>query len=401
MMQRQLTTIAFMLCSSFIIGEKIVHSADVDDGWRQALREGIEARRSAIHSLKLKYTVVTELTDVQAAALKRILEQSVKDGTKSRKEVDQMLKHPAPRTETTKVELLMSGGKIAASSTDAAPDGQSFRMVFDGEILTVFDGDSGKRARGTPEDALPETTIESLCRLQNMTLERLLELPRATSTLLPPAAENGDVVFRVRATSEPPKDSEVSKAQSEVMAEINTTKSFWPEHLVESFLPNDPDKPGVRYILREVRFSDFQKAGGIDIPRKIEETNSRLFNTTDDSGDIGVACGVDTRNTLIVDDIAINEPVDASEFVLNFPPGASYLDLDGDTKIVDPDGTIQNLSATLGKQYPVTEDKRNERAWGTGVWPWVGATTLLLAVAGALYSVRHLRAKGSAKCNAS
>jgi len=395
-MQRQLSAIALVLCSSFFVGDKIAHSADVDDGWRETLREGIEARQSAIHSLKIKYNVVTELTELHEAMRKRVLENMATDGTRSREEVDQMLKHPPSPTSTTTYKLVMSDGKIASSSVDDAPDGQgqSIHMVLDGEILTALqNGGLGWRRRATPEEALPETTIDNLSRLDDWSLQELLADPRATSTLLPRTADNGDVVLQVTFTTE--KDPETGR-QWEMIAEINATKSFWPRHLVETYLPNhEDDKP--RYIMQEVWCSDFQTTGGIDIPRKIEKNISSMS--------VG---GVVRRFTLLVDHIAINEPVDLSEFVLNFPPGASFLDLDGETKIVDPAWTVENLAEKPGvakvlsinkaDTYEAPSELRLEVTqckWGICAWPWValGATSLLLVIFAC--SFRFLRPRRS------
>ncbi|HEX4145936.1 MAG TPA: hypothetical protein VHY91_20715 [Pirellulales bacterium] len=354
-----------------------------DDGWRETLREGIEARESAIHSLRIKYAVVTELTELHEAMRKRALEKMAKHGTRSREEVDRLLKHPPSPTSTTKYKLVTSDGKIASSSADVAPDGQgqSIRRVFDGEILTALQGDGlGTRMRATPEDALPETTIDSLCQIDDFSLQEFLADPKATSTLLPQTAGDEDVVFQVTLTTE--KDSETG-GQWEIIADINATKSFWPQHLVETVLSNAEGEPQ-RFIMQEVRCSDFQTTGGIDIPGKIEKNISSMS--------VG---GVVRRITLLVDQIAINEPIDASEFVLTFPPGTSYLDLDGEQKIVDPDWAIERLAAKIAKQYPVTDDTRNEQAWSSGPWQWVGATTFLLAVVSALYSLRYLRARRS------
>jgi len=401
-MQRQLSTIVFMLCSSFIIGEKIVHSADVDDGWRQTLLEGIEARESAIHSLRVKYTVVTEATELARARRTKQVQDRVKDGELTQEEADKELSKPWLAKMVRNFELLIGDGKIAAATAYPDPDSslRPTRVVFDGEVLTMLEGYSGLRQRTTPDEALPTISISSLSRVRGIPLQDFIKLPPVRCNLLPRTPQNGDIVFQVIATSEPTKRDGVQVQQTEIIAEINATKSFWPQYVAEGFFFNEDD-PKTVYNNREVRFSDFQKAGDIDIPCKIEETLSDVVNTTGGYFDLRRDWGVTTRTTLIVNEIAVNEPIDASEFVLNFPPGTRYIDLDGVPKIVDQDGTIQNLSATLGERSPVTEDSRNERAWGIGAWPWVSATTLLLAVVSALYSVKFLRAKGSAKCNAS
>ena len=174
-------------------------------------------------------------------------------------------------------------------------------------------------------------------------------------------------------------------AQSELIAEINATKSFWPQHFVEVFLPNNEDLPNERYVMREVRLSEFQKSGGVDFPGKVEEIDSDLRETTEGSGDTGVVCEVMKTTTLLVSEVAINGPVDPSEFVITFPAGTRFLDLDGETKIVDPDGTIENLSARFGEQSS-----------GARQWMALGATTLLLAILVAVCSFRFLRARRSA-----
>jgi hypothetical protein len=223
--------------------------------------------------------------------------------------------------------------------------------------------------------------------------------------LLPRTAAGGDVVFQVTFTDEPGKLEGVEVQQSETTVEINATKSFWPRYLAYGFFFN-VDNPKTLFNWREVRFSDFQKVGNIDIPRKIEETCSDIVNTTTGEFDLGRDWGVTDRTTLIVNEIAVNEPIDASEFVINFPPGTRYRDLDGHEKLVDPNGTIENLSEKLGKRYPVSEYTRNEALremgvkvtqskWGIGVWQWVtlGATTLSLAVVFTVYLTRYLRAR--------
>ncbi|HEX4145935.1 MAG TPA: hypothetical protein VHY91_20710 [Pirellulales bacterium] len=351
MMQRYLRTIALALCSSFIIGEKIVHSADVDDGWRQTLLEGIEGRESAIHSLRVKYTIVHESTDLARAQSMKVLRERVEEGRLSQKEADKEASEPWRRKIVTNVALLMSGGKIAAATADADPNSgwEPKRVVFDGEVLTRLEGDLGDRKLATPDEALPSTTIDSFSLVGTMPLQDFIKLSGAKCTLLPRTAASGDVVFQVTFTDQPQKHEGVEVQQSETTVEINAAKSFWPQYLPYGFFFN-VDTPKTLFNWREVQFSDFQKAGNIDIPHKIEETCSDIVNTTTGDFDLGRDWGVTARTTLIVNEIAINEPVAASEFVLTFPPGTRYIDLDGVPKIVDPDGTIRNLSATLGER---------------------------------------------------
>ena len=95
---------------------------------------------------------------------------------------------------------------------------------------------------------------------------------------------------------------------------------------------------------RQVVLSDFQDVGGVAFPRQVVARDFEYLSRWDARTKEWVPVGGETViRTVVVEDVAINVPVDDSAFVIKFPEGA-WIYEDGKSHRVNADGSLMNLS---------------------------------------------------------
>ena len=358
-------------------------NAEDDRALKREILDGIKTREAAIHSLNVRYTATTEFTPWYA--------EYWRDNFAGRHQMPWMRwlakwktrKMPVG-TETCHYDLIAKDGKFAYSClTEARPPGRRApeQGVFDGEVFTVLqDGSQSRASRATGKELLSVLGIDQRlygefstmfgaghlsARLATTSedagaasavgipaddrseLQGLIELDASRVSRLASPEGTEDIVFRVGISHGMGRSADERSMAVQYTVDVNASKSYWPQRWETNFVYHAyQGLPEARCVDRLVELSDFTDVGGLAFPRKLEARDFQYtgpfdLKTSQWRNPVG---GVTKIDTIAVEEIAINVPVDNSAFVIEFPVGTSFLDLDGNTYVVNADRSLTNLS---------------------------------------------------------
>jgi hypothetical protein len=326
------------------VGSDVVTNAEDDRALKREILDGIRSREAAIHSLKVRYTVTEEFTPW---CREYVGERMVQEH--SLPWMRWLAKRRARKmplgTRIGHYELMAKDGLCAYSRLKDYSRFYPRCRTSDRENFAILDdGRPGDRGPAWWAERLWVLGIDGRLCAELSTLYRqgnicFIDLPdfeqffeRETSKVSRLASPAGteDIVYRVGISVPDGVGSAV-----EYTVDVNASQSYWPVGCEMNYVrPAHQGLPEARSIRRQVVLSDFRDCDGVVFPRKLVardfDSEGRMDPKTGQRSPIH---GEVTRiNTIVVEEMAINVPVDDSAFVSASPEGgAGFLNLDGKT----------------------------------------------------------------------
>jgi hypothetical protein len=329
------------------VGSDVVTNVEDDRALKRELLDGIRSREAAIHSLKVRYTVTEEYTPRYREDWGEQMAQ--KHSLPWMRWLAKIRARKMPLgTSIGHYELIAKDGLCAYSRLkDLSRFYPQCRTSGRESFAVLDDGRPGDRGPAWWAERLWVLGIDgrlcaelstlyrqgNICFSDLPDFEQFFELEASKVSRLASPAGTEDTVYRVGISVPQEQFGDERSSVVEHTVDVNASKSYWPVGCEMNYVhPAHQGLPETRDISRQVVLSDFRDCDGVAFPRKLVardfDSRGRIDPKTGEWSPIN---GETRINTIVVEEIAMNVPVDDPAFVSESPQGARFVDLDGRT----------------------------------------------------------------------
>lgn len=319
------------------------------------IADGMDARRSKIASIKVRYFVRVERTEefyrTWERKEKRRADARAAQGVPSRRPAWS----PPPRNEWHGYTLVQMGDRRSYEVRDVDDGGRPFvaqRGVYDGEVLRHLNLPVKDAIvhRIAPDEVIRFPTVGTVLSVEGVDIPSYLRDGKIKAQVVRERVEAGDIVADLvtRRDYVPSRDLPVV-VTTEHRITVNLSKDFWPIRIDEHVLARDTSA-GRRLETHQEQttINGLRDVAGVYYPTSIA-TAAFTYDVEHKPGSLIAEIGrkaVSWTRTLGVESVDINSELPDQELQLEFPQGTRYLnDITGETIVVGE--PVKNLAELM------------------------------------------------------